>query len=159
MAMSAFQRAAKKRRREAEALEALLHPLPPRPKKVGRPAHIPTKHSRTLVRVWGIMGRDQGEMAHDLKIDGKTLRKYYAPELHAPRAIADAQVVETGYMMATGGGDWKQAVPQMTLAWMRSIGWVPEKAPTYEQMVVNPAVRAAEERPRLVFMTPDDAKL
>jgi len=59
-------------------------------------------------------------------IDEKTLRKHYAGELDVAAIKANAAVGRTAFLMATGGPRrlWRQAVPSMTIFWLKTrMGW------------------------------------
>ena len=69
----------------------------------GRKPHDPTKASRDTVRLHAAIGTPQEDVARLLKIDVKTLHKYYRDELDLGLASANAQVGGALYNKAIGG--------------------------------------------------------
>ena len=69
----------------------------------GRKPHEPSKASRDTVRLHSAIGTPQEDVARLLKIDVKTLLKYYRDELDLGLAAANAQVGGALYNKAIGG--------------------------------------------------------
>lgn len=69
--------------------------LPDRPRKRGRPAHVPTEATRALVL--DMVGGDRGvaEIALALSLSEPTVRAHYAAELAAPRPQITFSFAET----------------------------------------------------------------
>jgi hypothetical protein len=68
--------------------------------KVGRPAHVPTEESRTLVESLSGFGIPQDEIARLLGIDPKTLRLHYAEQIELGSIKATAKVAQNLFNMA-----------------------------------------------------------
>jgi len=69
----------------------------------GRNPHEPTKASRDAVRLYAAMGTTQEDVARLLKIDVKTLHKYYREELDLGMLTASAQIGGALYKKAMSG--------------------------------------------------------
>lgn len=105
----------------------------PRPPGNREGRHIPNDETRAIVRAMSMSGYGQQDVSVVLQIDEKTLRKHYRKELDLAALQANTLVGNTAFMMATGGGpprldaegrniggDWRQAVPSMTIFWMKT---------------------------------------
>jgi hypothetical protein len=69
----------------------------------GAPPHEPTKASRDAVRLYAAMGTPQEDIGRLLKIDVKTLYKYYREELDLGLVAANAQIGGALFKKAMGG--------------------------------------------------------
>ena len=95
-------------------------------RKPGRPPHRPTAYWRGQVDAYASCGTPHADIAAVIDIDAKTLRKHYAGELDVAAIKANAAVGRTAFLMATGGPRrlWRQAVPSMTIFWLKTrMGW------------------------------------
>lgn len=105
----------------------------PRTKDNHAGRHIPTNETRSIASAMTMSGYGQQDVSVVLQIDEKTLRKHYREELDLAALKANTLVGNTAFMMATGGGpprldqegrnvggDWRQAVPAMTIFWMKT---------------------------------------
>ena len=95
-------------------------------RKPGRPPHRPTAYWRGQVDAYASCGASHASIAKVIGIDEKTLRKHYAGELDVAAIKANAAVGRTAFLMATGGPRrlWRQAVPSMTIFWLKTrMGW------------------------------------
>jgi hypothetical protein len=105
--------------------------------------HVPTPQLRGFIQYLSMSGKTPTDILYIIAVkrmlDGtgmparirhtKTLRKYYAAELDnaVVNDVANASVLQGAFMMATGGGDWKQIVPSgMRFTWtiLRMSFWV-----------------------------------
>ena len=68
---------------------------------VGRPAHVPKDDLREVVRRAAGMGLPQESIARMMKIGLVTLRKHYKDELSTGSTVANMEVLETLYSIAT----------------------------------------------------------
>ena len=76
--------------------------IPPR-KKAGRPPHEPTETNRDIVYALAAEGIPQSRIASRIGVSISTLRKYYQPQLDEGMEVADDQVKQTLFEMATSG--------------------------------------------------------
>lgn len=74
-------------------------------KPKGRPEHAPTEKDRKTVQAMASYGVPQDNIAEVLGIAPKTLRKHYDRELKISRTVANAQVAQSLFQVATGPGD------------------------------------------------------
>lgn len=82
-------------------------------------SHSPDAQSRDMVAVLAAGGTPQSVIARALKISEPTLRKHYREELDEGTEIANAQVVQTLFRMATSGQE-----PAATFFWLKTrAGW------------------------------------
>ncbi|MGE0854112.1 MAG: hypothetical protein AB7I59_20865 [Geminicoccaceae bacterium] len=68
--------------------------------KVGRPQHVPTDESRTLVESLSGFGIPQTEIARLVGIDPKTLRFHYEEQIELGTIKATAKVAQNLFTMA-----------------------------------------------------------
>jgi len=105
----------------------------PREKANPQGRHIPTDETRAIVRSMSVVGYGQQDVSVVLNLDEKTLRKHYREELDLAAIKANTIIGNTAFMMATGGGppridaegrniggDWRNAIPSMTIFWMKT---------------------------------------
>jgi len=94
-------------------------------------AHEPTEKTRALVQERSGLGQTQEAIARCLRIDMKTLRKYYARELERGIDEANSEVAGAMFLSATGreiqtDGTIKRVPVNSTLAiwWSKTrMGW------------------------------------
>jgi hypothetical protein len=67
-----------------------------------------------MVQMLAFSKQTQSEIAAALGINDKTLREHYAHELAAKKSALKSNLVYTGIMAGTGGGDWTKADTSMT---------------------------------------------
>lgn len=89
----------------------------------GRPAHAPTPEQRNMAKAMAGWGVPQEHIANALRIDKKTLHKYYREELDEGLAKAIANVSKNLYTMATGSG--KEALTAAIFYLKCRAGWKP----------------------------------
>lgn len=86
-----------------------------------RPPHMPTKEGRTLVQVMSATGFPQPQIAEQLGIDAKTLRKHYREELSNGKVSANAMIARSLFRKATGDGPQSVAA---AIFWLKTqAGW------------------------------------
>jgi hypothetical protein len=93
----------------------------------GKPPHEPTKASRDAVRLYAAMGTTQEDIARLLKIDGKTLIKYYREELDLGLVAANAQIGGALFKKAMGGDTTAMIFWLKTRAGFKEAKHEPEK--------------------------------
>lgn len=75
----------------------------PANKKGGRPPHEPDEVTRASVEAMAGCGIPEADIAKVIRIDPKTLRKYYRDELDTGHIRANARVAQSLYEQATTG--------------------------------------------------------
>lgn len=108
----------------------------PRKKQVkapgaGKPEHKPNEELRELVALHATMGTSQETIAKIIKIDPKTLRKYYRDELDDSLAVANATVGGTLFNKAINGDTTAM------IFWMKTQARWSEKTETENKTVVT----------------------
>lgn len=76
--------------------------MPKAKAKRGRPAYAVNDRDRGMVEAHIACGTPEPEIARVLRIDPKTLRKYYAHEIATSRSSANAAVAGSLFKMALG---------------------------------------------------------
>jgi hypothetical protein len=76
--------------------------------------HVPTEENRRMVEMLAFSKSTQSDIAAALGINDKTLREHYEHELAAKKSAIKSNLVYTGLMAGTGGGDWTKADTGMT---------------------------------------------
>lgn len=69
----------------------------------GMPAHVPTDSKRREVVLMSGVGIPDADIARELGISEKTLRKYYRKEMDEGDSKARMQLLNTAFKMATSG--------------------------------------------------------
>lgn len=72
--------------------------------ETGRPPFEPTEEERTKVRILTASGFPQDQIATQIGIDGKTLRKHFRAELKDAKVSANAMVARSLFQKAIGDG-------------------------------------------------------
>lgn len=87
----------------------------------GRPAFTPTKEQRLLVQVMTAAGFPQAQIAEQVGIDAKTLRKNFRVEIKTGKVSANAIVARSLFKKATGDGPQSVAA---AIFWLKTqAGW------------------------------------
>jgi hypothetical protein len=92
----------------------------------GRPAFQPTQHQRTAVaelKGFGLRHEDIRQLIINpttgAPINHETLEQHFRRELDDGAIKANAAVVRSLYMQATGGGDWRKANVTAGIWWTK----------------------------------------
>ena len=81
--------------------------------------YVPTDEQRRMVKVMSGFGIPQTDIANQLGVDAKTLRKHFREELDRGMTEANMRVAQSLYNMATTGGSVAAAI-----FWMKArAGW------------------------------------
>ena len=81
--------------------------------------HTPTEEQRRMVKVMSGFGIPQPDIASQIGIDAKTLRKHFREELDRGMTEANMRVAQSLFSMATTGGSVAAAI-----FWMKArAGW------------------------------------
>jgi len=89
----------------------------------GRPPHEPTETTTSVVEALAMQGWPKVDIAEAIGISKPTLNKHYADILESAQVMANAQVVQTAFEMATSG-----ASPSMTRYWLNCrTDWQPSE--------------------------------
>ena len=87
----------------------------------GRPPYKPTDKDRSMVKAMSGYGIPQPDISRVLKIDLKTLRKYFRDELDTGAATTNTAMVQNLYKKAMGDGP---AAVAATIFWLKvRAGW------------------------------------
>jgi len=93
------------------------------------PKYKPTEETRRQVLAMTGMGLNQSQVSLLLKVDSKTLRKFYRWELDAGVHEANLRVAQSLYEMAT-----RLKIPSAAMFWMRArAGWKDRDATSLEE--------------------------
>ena len=85
----------------------------------GGAMYVPTDEQRRMVKVMSGFGIPQTDIANQLGVDAKTLRKHFREELDRGMTEANMRVAQSLYNMATTGGSVAAAI-----FWMKArAGW------------------------------------
>ena len=85
----------------------------------GGAMYVPTDEQRRMVKVMSGFGITQTDIANQLGVDAKTLRKHFRDELDRGMTEANMRVAQSLYNMATTGGSVAAAI-----FWMKArAGW------------------------------------
>jgi hypothetical protein len=91
----------------------------------GQPRFQPTPEQRSMVesmKGYGMTHLDICQVVFSKKgrpIDQKTLEKHFRKELDQGAVKANSKVAQSLFQQATGGGDWKQAIPTAGIWWSK----------------------------------------
>jgi hypothetical protein len=82
--------------------------------------YLKTDIDRGRVEGMAAAGMPHERIAEIMRIDAATLHRHYQRELSLAKEIADTQVIQTLFKQATGGGNWREAVPAATIFWVKA---------------------------------------
>jgi len=119
------------------------------------PAFEPTDEHRRLVRMMAGFGVPQPDIATQLEIDPKTLRKYFRRELDRGTVEANVKVAQSLFQMATSGKNVAAAI-----FWMKARGGWREKSQiehdVRERYVISATPLSDEELMRIAASGSED---
>jgi DNA-binding XRE family transcriptional regulator len=114
----------------------------------GRPPHEPTETTTSVVEALAMQGWAKKDIAEAIGISKPTLNKHYEEILESAQVMANAQVVQTAFEMATSGSS-----PSMTRYWLNCrTDWQPS------ENVDITSDGDKIESPQAVVMLPDNGK-
>jgi hypothetical protein len=92
---------------------------------MGRKSFQPTPEQRSMVESMKGYGMPHADICQVVfqkngkPIDHKTLEKHFRKELDQGAVKTNSKVAQSLFQQATGGGDWKQAVPAAAIWWSK----------------------------------------
>ena len=117
------------------------------------PAFEPIDEQRRLVRAMAGFGVPQDDIATQLDIDPKTLRKYFRAELDRGMVEANVKVAQSLFQMATSGKNVAAAI-----FWMKArAGWR-EKQEVTGGLTLEQLIAASMHRIEDQSEAPDEAE-
>ena len=92
-------------------------------KKTGRPLHIPTEANRKVVMIAVGMGACEDDVAQELGIDAKTLRKHYREDLDQAAARFATKLRIRAGVKALNGDRTMQIFLLKTRCGFKEVNW------------------------------------